>query len=94
MKVSFNWLREYIPVDLTPGETARILTNTGLEVEGTEAYETVPGGLKGVVVGKVLKCEKHPNADRLSVTKVDVGNGQILPVVCGGPKDRKCRWHW
>jgi len=85
MKVSFNWLREYIPVDLTPGETARILTNTGLEVEGTEAYETVPGGLKGVVVGKVLKCEKHPNADRLSVTKVDVGNGQILPVVCGAP---------
>ncbi len=84
MKISFNWLREYIPVELSPAETARILTNTGLEVEGMEETESVPGGLKGVVVGKVLECEKHPNADRLSVTKVDIG-GTVLPIVCGAP---------
>jgi len=85
MKVSYNWLREYIPIDITPDETARILTNIGLEVEGTEVYETIPGALKGVVIGKVLECKKHPNADRLSITKVDIGNGIILPIVCGAP---------
>ncbi len=85
MKISFNWLKEYIPVDLTPGEVSRILTNTGLEVEGMEETETVPGGLKGVVVGQVVECRRHPNADRLFVTKVDVGNGVLLPIVCGAP---------
>ena len=85
MKISFNWLREYLPVDLDAGEVARILTNTGLEVEGMEVVEDVPGGLKGVVIGKVVECHRHPNADRLSVTKVDVGDGRVLPVVCGAP---------
>ena len=85
MKISFNWLREYLPVDLDAAEVSRILTNTGLEVEGMEETEDVPGGLKGVVVGKVVECRRHPNADRLSVTKVDVGNGMVLPVVCGAP---------
>lgn len=85
MKISFNWLREYIQVDLSPKETSQILTNTGLEVEGMEKYETVEGGLRGVVVGEVLQCRKHPNADRLSVTRVDIGNGTILPIVCGAP---------
>ncbi len=85
MKISFNWLREYLPVDLDAAEVSRILTNTGLEVEGMEEIEDVPGGLKGVVVGKVVECRRHPNADRLSVTKVDVGNGMVLPVVCGAP---------
>ncbi len=84
MKVSYNWLREYLPVDLAPAEVARILTNTGLEVEGMEEVESVPGGLRGVVVGKVLECRRHPNADRLFVTRVDVG-GRVLPVVCGAP---------
>ena len=85
MKISFNWLREYLPVALDAAEVSRILTNTGLEVEGMEEIEDVPGGLKGVVVGKVVECRRHPNADRLSVTKVDVGNGMVLPVVCGAP---------
>ncbi len=85
MKISFNWLKEYLPVDLPAAEVARILTSTGLEVEGMEEVESVPGGLKGVVVGKVTECHKHPNADRLSVTKVDIGGGTVLPIVCGAP---------
>ncbi len=84
MKISYNWLREYLPVDLPPQETARILTNTGLEVEGMEEVERVPGGLRGVVVGKVVECRRHPHADRLFVTRVDVGDA-VLPVVCGAP---------
>ncbi len=72
-------------MDMSPAEVSRILTGTGLEVEGMEEVEQVPGGLKGVVVGKVLECHRHPNADRLSVTKVDIGGGTVLPIVCGAP---------
>ncbi len=85
MKVSLNWLREYLDLDLTPERIGEILTGTGLEVEGMEKVETVPGGLEGVVVGHVVKCEKHPNADRLSLTQVDIGRGEPVSIVCGAP---------
>jgi len=85
MKISYNWLKEYVDIDLDPDKIAGILTNTGLEVESYEKIETIKGGLNGVVIGEVLTCSKHPGADKLSVTTVDVGNGIILPIVCGAP---------
>ena len=85
MKISYRWLKEYIDTDLPPDEVARILTDTGLEVEGIEAFETLPGGLKGVVVGQVKSVSPHPNADRLRLTKVDVGTDRLLDIVCGAP---------
>lgn len=85
MKVSLNWLKDYIDVNLEPEAISEILTGTGLEVEGLEIVESIPGGLKGVVVGKVIECGKHPNADRLSLTKVEIGNGDPLSIVCGAP---------
>ena len=88
MKISYTWLKEYINYLPSPEETAEILTGVGLEVEGFEEFHSVKGGLKGVVVGKVVSCEKHPDADRLSLTKVDVGSGELLPVVCGAPNVR------
>ena len=84
MKVSYNWLKEYVKIDKTPEETSRILTDTGLEVEGLHKIEAVKGGLEGVVIGEVLTCEKHPDADRLKVTTVTVG-GEPLQIVCGAP---------
>ena len=89
MKISFNWLKDYIDINETPDQIADILTKTGLEVEGMERVEAIKGGLNGVVVGEVLDCEKHPNADKLSVTKVDVGEGDPLPIVCGAPNVAK-----
>lgn len=85
MKISLNWLKEYIEIKETPEEIAHILTMTGLEVEGMEVVETIKGGLHGVVIGEVLNCEKHPNADSLSLTKVDIGDDEPLPIVCGAP---------
>lgn len=85
MKVSLNWLKEYIDIPLSPQELSELLTSTGLEVEGMEQVESIPGGLQGVVVGQVIHCEQHPNADRLSLTKVDIGNGDPLSIVCGAP---------
>lgn len=85
MKVSLNWLRQYIDIDKTPSEIEEILTDIGLEVEGEEVYETITGGLKGLVIGAVKSCEKHPNANKLSVTKVDVGGDRLLDIVCGAP---------
>lgn len=85
MKISFNWLKQYIGLPQNAEETAKMLTNTGLEVEGIEQYETIPGGLRGLVTGEVLTCEKHPNADKLKVTTVDIGNGNASPIVCGAP---------
>ena len=69
MKISYNWLKEYIDVDLDATTVARYLTDTGLEVEGIELVESVKGGLKGIVIGEVLTKEQHPNADRLSITQ-------------------------
>lgn len=85
MKISYNWLREYIDISESPEETGHILTSTGLEVEGIEPFETVKGGLHGLVIGEVLTCSKHPNADKLSITTVDVGTGTPLNIVCGAP---------
>ena len=85
MKLSYNWLKQYVDIDVEPLELSDILTNIGLEVEGFEKFQSVKGGLEGVVIGKVLTCEKHPDADKLSITTVDVGGGRILPIVCGAP---------
>lgn len=85
MTISYSWLKDYIAIDLSPEKVSEYLTAIGLEVEGIEEVETVKGGLRGVVVGKVLTCEQHPNADRLRVTTVDIGEGEPLNVVCGAP---------
>ena len=85
MKVSLNWLRDYLALDLPPERIGEMLTGTGLEVEGSEEIEGVPGGLKGIVVGHVLTCGKHPGADRLSLTSVDTGAGEPVSIVCGAP---------
>ncbi|TFH46550.1 MAG: phenylalanine--tRNA ligase subunit beta, partial [Bacteroidia bacterium] len=85
MKISYNWLREYLKIDNDVNELASVLTSIGLEVEGMEEWESVRGGMKGVVIGKVITCERHPDADRLSVTTVDVGGEQPLNIVCGAP---------
>lgn len=83
MKISYNWLKQFIKIDLKSEETAAILTDLGLEVEVVEKYQSVKGGLEGVVVGHVLTCEKHPDADRLSITTVDLGDGTPVQIVCG-----------
>lgn len=83
MTISFNWLKEYIDIPESPEEIAKTITSTGLEVESIHAFETVKGGLKGLVVGEVLTCAKHPNADKLSLTTVDVGREKPLSIVCG-----------
>ena len=85
MKISYNYLKKYIDFDYTPGHLAERLTESGLEVEATENYESIPGGLQGIVVGQVLTCEKHPNADKLSLTTVNVGGETTLNIVCGAP---------
>ncbi|WP_424962195.1 phenylalanine--tRNA ligase subunit beta [Ekhidna sp.] len=85
MKISYNWLKEYINFKETPEQLGDILTQTGLEVEGIEKVEKIPGGLNGIVVGEVISCEKHPNADKLKVTKVDIGAGEPSDIVCGAP---------
>jgi phenylalanyl-tRNA synthetase beta chain len=85
MTISYNWLRQYISFSESPEEIGAILTSTGLEVEGIEKYETIKGGLTGVVIGEVLTCSKHPNADKLSVTTVDVGQENPAHIVCGAP---------
>ncbi|WP_312343362.1 phenylalanine--tRNA ligase subunit beta [Chryseobacterium binzhouense] len=85
MKISGNWLKDYIKTDLKTEKIGEFLTDIGLEVEGIEAFESVKGSLEGIVVGKVVTCEKHPNADKLNKTTVDIGNGKILNIVCGAP---------
>jgi phenylalanyl-tRNA synthetase beta chain len=85
MKISYNWLKEYVDITESAEEIGSILTSSGLEVESVEPFETIKGGLRGVVIGEVLTCAKHPNADKLSLTTVDVGSGKIQPIVCGAP---------
>jgi phenylalanyl-tRNA synthetase beta chain len=89
MKISYSWLKEYLKIDIDPKEVATILTDIGLEVEGAETFERVKGGLKGLVVGEVKSCARHPDADRLFITKVDVGSGEKLNIVCGAPNVRE-----
>jgi phenylalanyl-tRNA synthetase beta chain len=85
MKISYNWLSTLIKTDLSAEACATRLTACGLEVEGIEEIESVPGGLRGLVVGSVESCEKHPDADRLHLTKVNIGTGELLSIVCGAP---------
>lgn len=83
MKISYNWLKQYHDADLSPDKVTEILTGCGLEVESMDSFQSVKGGLKGVVIGEVLTCEKHPNSDHLSITTVDVGTAEPLKIVCG-----------
>jgi len=83
MKISMNWLSRYLDSGLTPEQTAELLTNTGLETENIEKTESIPGGLRNVVVGEVKEVTPHPDADRLRLTKVDAGTGELLQIVCG-----------
>ncbi len=83
MTISYNWLSEYLPVKIDPEKLSRILTSVGLEVESLEKYESVKGGLKGLVIGEVLETAPHPNADKLKLTKVNVGDPEPLSIVCG-----------
>ena len=83
MKISYNWLKQYIDITDEPEELGKILTATGLEVESITPFESVPGGLKGLVIGEVITCDKHPNADKLSITTVDVGGAEPVQIVCG-----------
>jgi phenylalanyl-tRNA synthetase beta chain len=85
MTISYKWLSQYLPVTVEPERLSRILTSIGLEVEKMENYEEVKGGLKGLVIGEVLQAEQHPNADKLKLTKVNIGSGEPLQVVCGAP---------
>ena len=85
MTISYNWLSEYLPIKIEPERLSRILTSIGLEVEKMEAFEEVKGGLKGLIIGEVLETEKHPNADKLTVTKVSTGGKEPLQIVCGAP---------
>lgn len=86
MRISYNWIKQFIKTDLKSEEIADILTDLGLEVEGVDAFESLKGGLQGVVVGHVLTCEKHPDADKLKITTVDLGDGNApVQIVCGAP---------
>ena len=85
MKISINWLKDFIKTDHSPEEISEILTNLGLEVEKISSFESIKGGLAGVVAGKVLECGKHPNADRLKVTSIDIGDNEVCEIVCGAP---------
>ncbi len=82
MKISYHWLKQYIDIPESAEDIGKILTSTGLEVESVESFDSIRGGLKGLVIGEVITCSKHPNADKLSVTTVNVGD-RVLPIVCG-----------
>ena len=85
MKISYNWLKQFLNIDWEAEKTGELLTDLGLEVEGIENFQSVKGALEGIVVGHVLTCEKHSNADRLNVTTVDLGTGDPVQIVCGAP---------
>ena len=85
MTISYKWLSEYLPVTVDPERLSRILTSIGLEVESMHKFEEVKGGLQGLVIGEVLSTEKHPNADKLTLTKVNIGDAEPLQIVCGAP---------
>jgi phenylalanyl-tRNA synthetase beta chain len=85
MNISYSWLKQYIDINLSPAEVAKVLTSIGLEVEGVESVEKIKGGLEGFVIGEVKTCQKHPDADKLSVATVDTGQENLLNIVCGAP---------
>ncbi|MEY4127450.1 MAG: hypothetical protein RL737_1639, partial [Bacteroidota bacterium] len=84
MKVSYKWLSQFVPFEYSPERISEILTQTGLEVEGIDAVGSIKGGLAGVITGEVIECEKHPDADKLKVTRVNIGD-ETLQIVCGAP---------
>lgn len=83
MRISYNWIKQFLKIDSSSEQVSEMLTDLGLEVEIVEKYQSVKGGLEGIVVGHVLTCEKHPDADRLKITTVDLGNGTPVQIVCG-----------
>jgi len=83
MNISYSWLKQYLDINLSPAEVAKVLTGIGLEVEAVESVEKIKGGLEGFVIGEVKTCERHPDADRLTVTTVDIGEENLLNIVCG-----------
>ena len=83
MNISYNWLKEYVNFDLTPEQVAAALTSIGLETGEVEEVQSVKGGLEGLVIGKVLTCEPHPNSDHMHITTVDLGQGEPVQIVCG-----------
>lgn len=83
MKISYNWLKQYVNTDLSPAKLAELLTSCGLEVESLDEFHSVKGGLKGIIIGEILSCKKHPNSDHLSLTIVDTGGAEPLNIVCG-----------
>lgn len=85
MTISYNWLSEYLPETIEPPELSKILTSIGLEVESLERFESIKGSLQGVVVGQVVETHQHPNADKLKLTRVNIGNEEPLKIVCGAP---------
>ena len=85
MNISYNWLKEYVNHTLTPDELAAALTSIGLETGSVEEVESIRGGLRGIVIGKVLTCVEHPDSDHLHITTVDLGTGEPTQIVCGAP---------
>jgi len=85
MKISYNWLKQFIKTDWSAEDTGDLLTDLGLEIEGIDTYQSVKGGLEGIVVGQVLTCEQHSNADKLKVTTVNIGTDEPIQIVCGAP---------
>jgi phenylalanyl-tRNA synthetase beta chain len=85
MKISYNWLKDYLNIDLQPEVVAQYLTSTGLEIEGIHPFESIRGGLKGMLIGEVVSCQKHPDAEKLTVCKVNTGGAELLNIVCGAP---------
>ena len=83
MNISYNWLKDYVNFDLSPEELSAALTSIGLETGGIEEVQTIKGGLNGLVIGKVLTCEDHPNSDHLHITTVDLGESEPVQIVCG-----------
>ena len=85
MKVSHNWLQKYLKTNISLEKQLELLTDLGLEVEGTSTFESIKGSLNGVIVGEVISCDPHPNADRLRVTQVNLGTEENVQIVCGAP---------
>ena len=85
MNISLNWLKEYLKIDLSVEKVCEILTSIGLEVGGYEKFESIRGGLRGLVIGEVKTCEAHPDSDHLHLTTVDLGDGRLTLIVCGAP---------
>src|SRR5665648_1221417 len=85
MNISYSWLKDYINLELSPAEVAATLTQLGLETGSIDEVESIKGGLKGIIVGEVVTCIKHPNSDHLSVTTVNIGGDENLQIVCGAP---------